>query len=365
MTSRERFVRTLTGQPVDRVPFIKVFGGTNAVLPHWKTEQPGLENEIDRILGFEGTYRGWATTPVNFWFSQCGEPEKIAENASEITLRYTEGTVRIITKSEADFHGQIVEWPVKSRPDWLRVRDRHLRAEDPARFPPDWTARVQEYRSREYPLQLTHGGVYGFARNLMGDVNLAYAFYDEPDLVHEIMDGYTDMILQIWEKMVTEVEFDLVEFWEDMASKNGSLISQSVFHEFMAPNYRKVAAFARKHRIPIILTDSDGLTEDLAGWMMEAGLTAMYPFEVGAGNDLDRTRKRYPTLGIIGGLEKNAMALGKEAVDAEMEKARRMIRRDRFIPGPDHMALTNVTWPQYRYFMERLKEVVMTTQPEG
>ena len=31
MNTRERFVGTLCGEPVDRVPFMKVFGGTNAV----------------------------------------------------------------------------------------------------------------------------------------------------------------------------------------------------------------------------------------------------------------------------------------------------------------------------------------------
>ena len=40
MNDRERFVNTLTGRPVDRVPFIKVFGGTNAVLPGWEREYP-------------------------------------------------------------------------------------------------------------------------------------------------------------------------------------------------------------------------------------------------------------------------------------------------------------------------------------
>ena len=40
MNHRERFVRTLTGQDVDRVPFIKVFGGKNAIVPGWEKECP-------------------------------------------------------------------------------------------------------------------------------------------------------------------------------------------------------------------------------------------------------------------------------------------------------------------------------------
>jgi len=30
---------------------------------------------------------------------------------------------------------------------------------------------------------------------MMGDINLAYAFYDDPELVHDIMDSYTDMAI--------------------------------------------------------------------------------------------------------------------------------------------------------------------------
>ena len=48
MNHRERFVRTLTGQPVDRVPFIKVFGGTNAIRSHWEEDRAGLSQDIDQ-----------------------------------------------------------------------------------------------------------------------------------------------------------------------------------------------------------------------------------------------------------------------------------------------------------------------------
>ena len=67
--------------------------------------------------------------------------------------------------------------------------------------------------------------------------------------------------------------------------------------------------------------------------------------------------------GMIGGLRKESMIHGKEAIDAEMAKARTFIGLGRFIPGPDHFVLSNVSWEHYRYFMEQLREVVMTTRP--
>ncbi|MBU1877761.1 MAG: hypothetical protein KJ734_02310 [Chloroflexi bacterium] len=320
MNDRERFVNTLTGRPVDRVPFIKVFGGTNAVLPGWEREHPGLSKEIDRILGFEGAYRGWDTTPVNVRLSGLGEPEVVEETAVHRILRSTAGTVTL-HRLEGDYHAQTLEWPVRTRADWERLRDRHLRADDPARFPADWDERVRAYRGRQHALQLTHGGVYGFVRQLLGDERLLLTLYDDPAWVEEMMETYTSLCLALWERMVAQVDFDLIECWEDMASKNGALLSPAMFRSFMAPQYRRIADFARRHGIEIILVDSDGYTDDLAGLMWEAGVTALYPFEVGAGCRVPEARQRYPELGIIGGLDKECMARGREAIDRAGEMA--------------------------------------------
>ena len=360
VTHRERFVRVLTGREVDRVPFIKVFGGDNAIVPQWEAEHPGIGEEIDKLLRFEGPYRGWQTTTVDFWMANRGEPEVEKKADGSEVHRWQDGTV-ILWKTGEDFHVQYIEWPVKTMDDWVRVKGRHLALDEPSRFPPKWAECVAEYIKRDYPLQLTHGGVYGFSRNLMGDEALAYAFYDDPELVQDMMTHYTTLMLILWEKMVAECDYDLIEFWEDMASKNGALISPATFREFMKPQYLRVAEFAKEHGIEIILVDSDGYIEDLTGLMLVSGATAMYPYEVQSGNDVPRMLDTYPKLGVIGGLNKNVMAQGREAIDREMEKARALIRKGRFIPGPDHFVLSDVTFENYRYFMERLREVVMGT----
>ncbi len=363
MNTRERFVRTLTGREVDRAPFMKVFGGANAINPAWEEEYPGIGKCIDELLGFEGAYRGWATTGVNMDPSRMGEPEILEETQDIIVRRRGDGTVEQLKKG-GDYRHHTIAWPVGNMEDWEAYKERHLDPDDPSRFPDDWDEKVEAYRVRDYPLQLTHRGVYGFARERMGDENLALAFYDSPGLVHDIMESYTDMAISIWEKQVAEVEFDLIECWEDMASKNGSLISPRMFREFMAPCYRRIADFAREHGIEVILVDSDGFIEELTGCMLDAGVTALYPFESLAGNDLNRVRDRYPAVGIIGGLRKESMYEGRDAIDREMRKARELIKRGRFIPGPDHFVLGAASFANYRYFMESLREVVMTTRPQ-
>ena len=362
MNTRERFVGTLTGRPVDRVPFMKVFGGANAIKPHWEQECPGIAQRIDELLGFEGRHRGWDRTPVNMDPSQLDPVEVLEETETQLVRRRGDGTVEVIYKT-GDYNRHDIDWPIKSMDDWDRYKQRHMQADDPTRFPDNWTELVEQYRARDYPLQLTHRGVYGFCRNRMGDVNLGYAFYDQPDLVHDMMDSYTDMAIELWEKQVAEVDFDLIECWEDMAFRSGSLISPKTFREFMTPNYRRIAEFAADHGIQIILIDSDGYIEELTELMLEGGVTALYPYEVQSGNDVARVLDRFPTVGCVGGLDKQVMARGREAIDREMDRARGLIEKGRFIPGPDHFVLSDVSCADYCYFMEQLREVVMTTTP--
>jgi len=362
VTTRERFVNVLTGRPADRVPFMKVFGGPGRVLPQWEEEHPGLGEQIDDLLQFEGKYRGWNRTPVNMDPSQPDPVEVLEETQERLVRRRGDGTVEQIQKI-GDYNRHDIDWPIKSMADWQEYKAKHMQADDPSRFPENWDELVEEYRDRDYPLQLTHRGVYGFCRNRMGDENLAYAFYDQPELVHDMMEHYTTMAIEIWEKQAAEVDFDLIECWEDMAYNSGSLISPDTFREFMTPQYRRIREFAEAHDIPIVLVDSDGFIEDLTGLMLEAGVNAMYPYEVQCGNDVARVLERYPEIGCVGGLDKQCMARGRDAIDAEIDRARRLIEMGRFIPGPDHFVLSDVTFESYRYFMERLREVCLTTRP--
>ncbi|HRR35547.1 MAG TPA: uroporphyrinogen decarboxylase family protein [Clostridia bacterium] len=361
LNTRLRFVRTLTGQEVDRVPFMRVFGGTNHALPSWLEKRPNLSRYMDQLIGFEGTYRGWAIVPANY--NLCGLPEDICiEDRGSVRI-YRNGIGEIRTWSkDSDYHSGVIEYALKTADDWEKIRP-YVVCDVEKRIPRDIDELAEIYKNRDYPLQLTCGGVYGFIRRLAGDENLGYMFYDSPDRVKEIITEYINMLLELWERLCDKIRFDLIESWEDMAYKCGSIISPEHFNEFLAPHYRTIRAFADAHDIPILLVDSDGNTDLLAEWMYAAGVNALYPFESLAGCNPANVRKKLPGMGGIGGLNKDCMAYGKKAMDEELEKAEALIKLGRFIPGPDHMVLSNVTFENYRYFMSRLKDIVMNTKP--
>ena len=362
MNTRERFVRVLTGSDVDRVPFIKVFGGKNAVTQRWLERYPALNTYIDELLGFEGQYRGWQIAPVNTGL--CGVPPDAEEYKSETEtrIRHGDGSLTVHMNRDGHFFNHTAEYPVKCHDDWQHIKDNWLDPGDPRRFPEGWKHYIDMFNARDYPLQLTCGGVYGFARKMLGDEALCLMLYEEPELVFDIMDTYISMCIRIWKIMTKNVQFDIIECWEDMAYKCGSIISKRHFTEFLSPQYRRISDFAGEAGIPLVMVDSDGNIMELAQWMSEAGVNCMYPFEVQSGNDIPHIRKHLPKMSCIGGLDKESMAKDKNAMDEELEKARRLIPLGKFIPGPDHFVLENVPFENYEYFMRGLKRVIMETR---
>ena len=364
MTTRERFVRTITGKSVDRVPFMKIFGGTNAVVPMWKKRYPDIGGYVDELLQFEGVYRGWQRPPVNCGL--CGLPEDriVHESPTEVHIRRGSGALVVHMQRGDHSFKRTAEYPAKTRDDWARIKRDWMDPKDPRRFPSGWDHYVDMYNRREYPLQLTCGGVYGFARNILGDELLMISMYDDPDWVSDIVDTYIVLCIEVWKRMVNGISFDLVECWEDMAYKSGSLISREHFEAFLGPKYRMIREFADDAGIPIVMVDSDGNIMELSHWMHGAGVNCMYPYEVQAGNDFSIIRRELPGMSCVGALDKSCMAKGGNSIDDELERARILIRGGRCIPGPDHFVLEDTPFENYVRFMRGLREIVMHTKVE-
>jgi hypothetical protein len=83
----------------------------------------------------------------------------------------------------------------------------------------------------------------------------------------------------------------------------------------------------------------------------------VFPFEVQAGNDIEEVRGRYPSLGIMGGLDKRALAGSRTDIEGEIARAERVVRTGRYVPGFDHLIPPDVPWESYRYAAELTREV--------
>ena len=91
---------------------------------------------------------------------------------------------------------------------------------------------------------------------------------------------------------------------------------------------------------------------------IECGITGLYPWEVQAGLDIERIRNEYPKLVIMGGVNKMALAQGKDAINKEISKVERMLGKGGYLPYTDHAVPPDISFENYRYFRERLKAII-------
>jgi uroporphyrinogen decarboxylase len=208
-------------------------------------------------------------------------------------------------------------------------------------------------------------GFFGMPRELLGVENQLMMYYDDPQLMHDINDHLTRVWLAVMEELLSKVELDFVYFWEDMAFKNGPLLSPAMFREFMAPYYRRMTAFLTQRGVKIVFVDTDGDCWKLIPEFLQAGVMGMYPFEVNAGMDIVQVRKQYPELLIQGGLDKIKIAQSKEAIDDELgAKLPSLLSQGGYIPFVDHLVPPDVSWDNFRYYRERVSDYVERYHPQ-
>ena len=121
-------------------------------------------------------------------------------------------------------------------------------------------------------------------------------YYDDPKLIKDILDHLCKLWIFIAEELTLKIEFDIGIFWEDMSGRQGSLISPTIFKEFMTPCYKRLIGFLKSRGIKYFNVDCDGYVVDLIPLFLEGEINSMYPFEQQAGNDLIEIRKKFPDL---------------------------------------------------------------------
>jgi hypothetical protein len=308
--------------------------------------------------------KGPSPLPFNWFYYPRFEKKIISQTDEKIKYIGSDGITRIAFKDERSMPLWI-DHPIKNEKDWDQLKSERLNLENfNERFTVD---NIEEsldlLKSRDFPLILYGSpiGFFGILRFMIGEENLYLWYYDKPNLIKDILSYLCDFWINIAEELSPRIDFDYARFFEDMAYKNGSLISPAIFKEFMMPNYKRLIDFGKSKGVKHFIVDSDGFIEDLLPIFMECGITGLLPFEIMAGNDIERVRKKYPKFQIFGGIDKTALD-NKEKIDLELEKVRRMISMGGYIPYVDHAIPPNISWDHFKYYRNKLNEIIENTK---
>jgi len=299
---------------------------------------------------------------VNLGFCPGYERLVLHENGEERTVRDEFG-ITFTEKKGRSAIPRYIGFPIKTRGDWEMIRREQLRPDSPGRFPGNWRETLSKLAENDYAIQIGGYpyGLFGTLRHLMGAERLLVSFYDDPELVHDIMDTLTDFWISVYTRVLQDIRIDHIHIWEDMSGKQGPLISPAMFREFMLPNYKKIVAFAGQNGIPVVSVDTDGNMDIMMPLLEESGINLVLPFEVQAGCDIVALKKKYPGVCMHGGIDKRELALGREAIDRELERVGGLFDRSGYIPTLDHHVPPDISYNDFTYFARRLKEKIFGT----
>lgn len=370
MTNRERMLNILHYKPVDRLPAVH-FGYWKELLEEW-AEQGKIPKEfatgvidgsekdkaLDKIIGWDFD---WCSLVVPNQKLFPAFPYKVLETLPDGTQR-VQNPEGLIERIKPGKHG------IPSEDDY-QLKDREAFEElylprmqfTPDRLDLDYFRKLNETRNMDEPLGLNLGSVLGDIRNMTSVVGMSYLLYDEDEeLFADIIDTYAEMQYQVVKAILeTGVKFDFAHYWEDICFKNGPLIAPDIFDELTAKHYKKRNDLLNSYGIDLISLDCDGVTDKLLPTWFNNGVNIMFPIEIGVwGDQFEAARNKFGKdfLG-VGGMDKTAFRKDKAAVDAELERIKRIASLGGFIPCPDHRLMPGSKFELVQYYAEEVKKI--------
>jgi hypothetical protein len=381
MNERERFIAVARGEKPDYIP---IFGFEGAPGMSWgcmkKTHDRLVATGMPANIG--GCYAEGQIRDPESWFKYWGTTGPIPLNFSLAwgeegfkTTKYREGDYIVIESENGSVVREVIEnditysmpefraYPVRDRTSWefykARTKPQKFMSRD------DMEQNCCRFDKRERPLGIYAGSTFGGVRSLMGTESASMALYDNPELVHDIIDSVREHNRHFVFPLIERLRPEIVLCWEDIGYKTGQLISDAHFREFCAPLYREVAEVARACEVPVLTCDSDGCAMGLVPLLVECGFNSLLPFEAKGNNNLFYLRDRFPELVMFGWLEKEVINEGNgKLIEPEIkQKVPPLLVKGRYFPNGDHGIQPFVTFPNLCKFMTILHEVC--ENPEG
>ena len=184
-------------------------------------------------------------------------------------------------------------------------------------------------------------------------------FCEDPDWVHEMFDYLGEFFVSLSEQLLEQIVPDVCWIGGDFCCNTGPIMSPRMFSEFFVPVFKKVTSVYRHYGVPVILMHTDGDFRPLGELFRESGATGIHPCEVTNGQTVDNLRKEFPWLQLLGGIDKRAIARGKEAIDRELEsKIPFLAQSTGYIPYIDHSIPPDVSFENFSYYRKRLAEMI-------
>lgn len=308
----------------------------------------------EEFFGFDSMRRMFLQPPLLVF-----EEEVLDSGVDWQLVRERSG--KVVRRKEGSWD-TVVREPVECREDWEEIKrrsrlliDKYF-TEDNIR---EQYGRYQEGHKRgDFSVRFAVQGFFWMPRSMFGIEPHMFAFYDHPELMHDMNEFMLDYYLKWLDKILDYVPADVLYIMEDLSGANGPMLSGECFDEFVGAYYRRLVPFLKSKGVGHVFVDTDGDFGALIPHFMDAGIEGFLPMDVNAGMDIVKVREQFPTLKFIGSYNKLEIAKGPAAIDREFERLLPVIRQGGYVPGCDHQVAPSTKMEDYQYYIRRLKEVM-------
>lgn len=339
----------------------------------WKNREIPLEHhfymdmlhkpiyELEKQLGYDPVIRMAFRIP----FISYGQ--KVLEETDEYVIRFDrDGWTRKYMKNSnlvIDIRPVVVD-----EDDWEKHKAHTLEAYKKYCTDENMEAIYGPFREGnqrgDFPIRFRLQGFFWCPRDLMGIEEHMVGYYDYPEMIQDMNRFQLDIYKEQMDKILKIIKPDVIFFEEDLSGKNGPMLSPATFDEFIKPCYAEIIPFLKERGVKNVFVDTDGDFTLLIPNFTAGGVDGFLPVDVNAGVDIVAVRERFPNVKFIGGFNKLCIVDGPEAIDAEFERLKPVIRQGGYTPGIDHQAAPATSYANYQYFIKRLGEVMKGNRGE-
>ena len=279
MTPYERVDTAIRLQPPDRVPFD--FWGVPETISKLKTYLAvETDEEMLRLLGIDCRL---------VYPDYIGPAPEVLEDGTFYTVG---GSHRRIVSNEYSTYEEYASFPLANckTADEVRSWEKWARSEY---F--DWDSMLPKIDAINdvvpYHIRYEVGGIFESSWGLYGLDRFLTDLYDNPEVPCAIMDGFTDLFIANFEKMMraTKGKIELVYTYDDIAMQNGLLMSPKMWRKFILPRHQRLNKVIKDHGVRIMYHSCGSIYPMIQSLIDEMHIDILNPLQPRA-KDMDMAK---------------------------------------------------------------------------
>jgi len=247
-------------------------------------------------------------------------------------------------------------YPVETMDDWLKIKHMFEYADE--RITDEMMEKAKKLQSQGILIKSEILGGFDILRELMGEENACVAFYEDEELVYDILNTISDTNKKVFEKICKNFTIDQLSIHEDMAGKTAPMIGPNLVEKYLLPYYRATWDMVKDSGTKLFCQDSDGNMNPLIDSFIECGVNIFYPCEPAGNMDIVELRKKYgKKIAFRGGIDKYIIRRTKEEIKAEIDyKMQPIMLEGGIVFGLDHRIPNGTPLENYIFYINYARE---------